>query len=148
MAVAVPFIINAAIGMAVSYLLAPDGPDIEGPRLADRGVQTNSYGAPVNLVYGRIVVAGTLIFLENNQLAEKRHKESTGKGGGGGSVTSYTYSATYTVAICEGTISGVGRIWADTTLVAGAVTSTNTLTAAQQAALQLGKGRLSSGFIV
>lgn len=137
MAVAVPYLINAAVGMAVSYLLAPDGPDVEGPRLADRGLQTSSYGAPVNLVYGRIVIAGTLIYMEDNELKETKHKESSGgKGGGGGSVTSYTYSMTGAIAICEGQISGIGRVWADTVLIAGAVTATNPLTDSQQAALQ------------
>ena len=147
--VAVPYIIQAVVAYAISYVLAPDGPDIEGPRLADRAVQTNSYGAPVNLVYGRMLVAGTLVYLENNELKETKHKEdSGGKGGGGGSVTSYTYSATCAVAICEGQIAGIGRIWGDAVLLDAGVTTTSGLTGAQQAQLQQASTGLSSGFVL
>ena len=145
---AVPYIIQAVVAYAVSYVLAPDGPDIEGPRLTDRAVQTNSYGSPVNLVYGRMLVAGTLVWLENNELKETRHKESSGgKGGGGGSVTTYTYSATCAVAICEGTIAGIGRIWGDAVLLDSSITSSSGLTDQQQARLQQSSSGLSSGFL-
>jgi hypothetical protein len=38
-----------------------------------------------------------------------------GKGGGGGKVktTEYLYYASFAVALCEGPITGTGRIWAD-----------------------------------
>ena len=38
-----------------------------------------------------------------------------GKGGGGGKVktTEYLYYASFAVALCEGPITGIGRVWAD-----------------------------------
>lgn len=122
--VLVPALINAAVGYAISYVLAPDGPDVEGPRLDDRGVQKNAYGSSLGLVYGTMLTAGSLIYLENNELKETKHKEKSGGkgGGGGGSVTTYTYSFTGTIAFCEGPIVGVEKIWADTSLIYDAST--------------------------
>jgi hypothetical protein len=47
---------------------------------------------------------------------EEKHTTSSGggKGGGGGvETTEYLYFASFAVALCEGPIAGIGRIWAD-----------------------------------
>jgi len=112
-------LVSTAVSTAVGYLLAPDGPDVEGPRLQDRGVQRNSYGTPLSLVYGTMITTGSLTWMLNNELTETQTTERQGgKGGGGGQkVTTYSYSMTGTNAICDGPINGVERIWADTTLI-------------------------------
>jgi len=124
-----PGLVNVAVGAAVStavgYIFG--GPDIEGPRLNDLGVQNNAYGSPVSIIYGRMITTGTIVWLENNQLKETKHKESSGKGGGG-DYTTYTYSVTFAIAVCEGPIEGIGRIWADNVLVYSPVTE-DTITA-------------------
>lgn len=115
MAAVAPFIaqavVTAAVSYAVSSLLAPD---VEGPRLQDRGVQNNAYGADLAFVYGSMLVTGSLVWLENNELKERKREES---GKGGPTVTTYTYSFTGATAFHDGPCCGVRRVWADNTLV-------------------------------
>lgn len=88
--------------------------DTEGPRLSDLSVQTSTYGAPIPRLYGTIAVMGNVIWLENNKLKETvRKKKSGGKGGGGSSepTKTYSYSATFHLALCEGPIAGIRRMW-------------------------------------
>jgi hypothetical protein len=131
--------IGASLGGALGDLIAPPKtPTIEGPRLSDLSVQTSTYGAPIPRVYGTITLAGNLIWLENNKLKEKSKKSGGGKGGGkgGGAKTrTYTYSATFAVALCQGPIVGVRRLWLGPNLVydAGA-TDHETIRASNQAA--------------
>lgn len=94
--------------------------DTEGPRLSDLSVQTSTYGAPLPRLYGTVAVMGNLIWLENNQLKERvRKRKSGGKGGGGASepTTTYSYSATFHIGLCEGPIAGVRRIWCGDRLI-------------------------------
>lgn len=97
--------------------------EVEGPRLSDLSVQTSTYGAPITRLYGTIAVMGNVIWLENNKLKEtvrKKKSNSGGKGGGGGSsepTTTYSYSATFHLALCEGPIAGVRRIWCGDRLI-------------------------------
>ncbi len=42
-------------------------------------------------------------------------ESSGGKGGGGASVTNYAYSVSFAVALCEGPVTRIGRVWADGT---------------------------------
>lgn len=86
-----------------------------GPRLADLSVQTSRYGAPVPRIFGTMRVAGSVIWSTDL-------KESTSTSGGKGqpSVTSYSYSASFAVALSSRRISGIGRIWADGNLLRGA----------------------------
>lgn len=67
-------------------------------------------GAAIPEVYGRMRVGGQVIWA--SQFAEH---ETTRRGGkGGGQVTrSYGYSVSLAIALCEGEIAGVARIWAD-----------------------------------
>lgn len=97
-------------------MMNPEGQP--GPRLSDLSVQTSTYGAPIPRLYGTIAVMGNLIWLENNKLKEtvrKNKSRSGGKGGGGGGssepTTTYSYSATFHIALCEGPIAGIRRIW-------------------------------------
>ena len=131
--------LGAAVGGALGDLVAPPKtPTIEGPRLSDLSVQTSTYGAPIPRVYGTITLAGNLIWLENNKIKETSKKSGGGKGGGkgGGAKTrTYTYSATFAVALCQGPIVGVRRLWLGPNLVydAGA-TDHETIRASNQAA--------------
>ncbi len=73
-------------------------------------VQGSQYGMGLPIVYGQQRLAGTLIWYGDFQSVE--HKQSVGKGGGGVS-TSYTYSSSFQLAICEGPIAGIPTIWKD-----------------------------------
>ncbi|MFP4104810.1 MAG: phage tail protein [Phycisphaerae bacterium] len=112
----------ASIGWAVgsslgSYLFAPDGPDVEGPRLNDLQVNSPAYGSPRPETWGTYRQGGQII--DSTKIKETKHTESTGGkgGGGGGTQTTYTYSITMAVALGAGPITGVRRIWANGTLI-------------------------------
>lgn len=112
--------IGAQIGMmAGGYIDPPKGPKIEGPRLSDLNVQLVGYGNPIPRLYGITPTMGTIFWVENNQIKEtKSTEEQGGKGGGGGQeVTTYSYSATFAIAICEGPIEGIKRIWVSGKLI-------------------------------
>lgn len=111
---------GASLGMAVGgYLDPPKGPTVEGPRLNDLKVQTSTYGVIVPRVYGMIGISGNVLWLENNQLKETVKKKKQGGKGGGSSSTlkTYSYSATFALGLCEGTIAGVRRIWCGDKLI-------------------------------
>lgn len=88
----------------------------EGPRLRELAVTTSSYGAPLPRHFGRMRVAGTIIW--STDLIE--HRDKTGGGKGRPSVTTYSYSASFAVALASRPILGIGRIWADGNLLRGA----------------------------
>jgi hypothetical protein len=91
----------------------------EGARLSDLMVQSSTYGKAIPLVYGNARIAGNIIWSRpiSEHVTTTTQSSGGGKGGGGGSVetttTSYTYTASLAVAICEGPISEVVRVWAD-----------------------------------
>ena len=85
-------------------------------RILSLQVQRSSQGLTLPVIYGRTRVAGNLIWYGDFTTIE--HKTTTRQGGkGGGGVTQedikYTYEAAVMLALCEGEISGVGRIWRD-----------------------------------
>lgn len=120
--------IGGAIGGFIgNQLFGPDVPNTssEGARLTSLKVQSSTYGAMLPIVFGAARIAGNVIWADD--IKETKHVTETrvgggGKGGGGGTSTStsttYTYSVTLAVALCEGEIDGVGRIWANGKLVA------------------------------
>lgn len=106
--------IGALIGQQVdNRLFAPA--DREGPRLDDLRIQTSSYGTPLPKIFGTMRVAGTVVWATG--LKETREREGGGKGRPG-SVT-YSYSASFAVALSSRPILGVKRIWADGKLLRG-----------------------------
>lgn len=85
-------------------------------RILSLQVQQSSQGLTLPVIYGRTRVAGNLIWYGDFVTIE--HKTTTRQGGkGGGGVTQedikYTYEAAVMLALCEGEIQGVGRIWRD-----------------------------------
>ena len=91
---------------------------VAGPRLSDLRVTTSTEGAPIPRIYGRARVGGQMIWATDSE-EEVVTTESGGGGKGGGSgggtvtQTSYRYYANFAVALAEGEISSLGRIWAD-----------------------------------
>ncbi|WP_423141042.1 phage tail baseplate protein [Parablastomonas sp. CN1-191] len=88
----------------------------EGARLAELSVATSNYGAPVPAQFGRMRTAGSIIWATD--LAEHRDKQGSGKGKP--ATTTYSYTASFAVAVSSRPIAGVGRIWADGKLLRGA----------------------------
>lgn len=88
----------------------------EGPRLSDLHVQTSTYGSRLPQMFGTMRVAGTVIWATD--LRETKTKNGGGKGQQ--SVTSYSYSASFAVALSSRRAVRVARIWADGNLLRGA----------------------------
>lgn len=85
-------------------------------RILSLQVQQSSQGLTLPVVYGRARVAGNLIWYGDFTTIEtKTTTRQGGKGGGGVKQEdiSYTYEAAVMMALCEGEIKGIGRIWRD-----------------------------------
>jgi hypothetical protein len=80
-----------------------------GPRLETLRVQGTAEGEPMACVFGRARVTGQVIWAARFQ--EGRTTRSAGKGGP--RTVEYDYALSFAVALCEGEIDGVGRVWAD-----------------------------------
>ncbi|MEZ0243824.1 MAG: phage tail protein [Sphingomonas sp.] len=86
----------------------------EGPRLTELALQTSSYGAQIPKLFGTMRVAGSVIWATD--LIEHRSKEG---GKGRPTVTNYSYTASFAVALSGRGVLAVGRIWADGKLLRG-----------------------------
>ncbi len=86
-----------------------------GPRLSDLRVMTASEGAPIPRLYGRGRLGSQVIWATDFE-EEVATSGGAGKGratSSGAGTSTYRYYANFAVAICEGPITGLGRIWAD-----------------------------------
>ncbi|WP_121061877.1 baseplate multidomain protein megatron [Chachezhania antarctica] len=111
--------LGAAIGQSVDQQLLGKGSEPVHKGQVDRFRLTQSAeGSPVPLTFGRTRVGGQVIwstrFLETTT--------TTGGGGGKGApsqpkTVQYSYSVSLAVALCEGEISHVSRVWANGTEV-------------------------------
>ncbi len=90
----------------------------EGPRLTDLAVTSSSYGRPVPIVYGRFRLGGNVVWSPG--LKEHRQEQTQGGKGGGATQASltYRYTADFRIALCEGPIQAVLRVWGDGQLIA------------------------------
>lgn len=100
----------------------------EGPRLRDLDVMASTEGAPIPRIYGRVRLAGQVIWATALEEVVTTRTDGGGGGGGGGgkgsrsapaqpsagtTVTSYSYFANFAVGLCEGSVGHVARVWAD-----------------------------------
>ncbi|MCV2868541.1 glycoside hydrolase/phage tail family protein [Defluviimonas sp. WL0002] len=105
--------IGASVGRMIDQRLLGSGSRaVETGRIDRFRLTGASEGAPVGLVWGRMRVSGQVIW------ATRFREQVTTSGGGKGAPTSprvseYAYSVSLAVALCEGEISRVGRVWAD-----------------------------------
>lgn len=102
--------IGAVAGSFIDQKLFGENRTSKGPRLSDLRVMASSEGAPIPRVWGRMRVAGQVIWATD--FIEKKKTDGGGKGGGS-EVKTYTYFANFAVALCEGEIDRIGRVWAD-----------------------------------
>ena len=116
-------LVGGPIGGAVGALLGNridgallGGGGRQGPRMGDLAVQTSAYGNQIPRLFGRMRVAGTVIWATD--LIE------TGTRSGGGkarpATTQYSYAASFAVALSARRLLSIGRIWADGILLRGA----------------------------
>ena len=108
--------VGAVAGAVVDRnLLGSGGGDRVGPRVTALAGVSSTEGAAIARVYGRARVGGQMIW------ATRFEETSTTRAGGGGgksvgrapTQTTYAYFANFAIALCEGRIAEVRRIWAD-----------------------------------
>lgn len=110
--------VGAAAGMAAGswidnrFLMPALSPAIKGQRLEDMAPQAGSEGSVINFCIGEIRVPGVIIWCTDKM--EDKHKEG---GKGGQKQTTYTYSVHMAVAICEGEIQSIKKIYANGNLI-------------------------------
>ncbi|CAN5209803.1 glycoside hydrolase TIM-barrel-like domain-containing protein [soil metagenome] len=107
-----------AIGGSVidQLLFAPAARRTQGPRLADLRVMSSSEGAPIPRLWGRMRLAGQVIWATNfeEEISTQTEKASAkGVGGAKTKTEQYLYHANVAVAIAEGPVARVNRAWAD-----------------------------------
>lgn len=122
---AIGFYFGGARGAQWGYMLGSlagsiiDPQRIRGPSLGDGQTQLSQDGVPINIVYGTMVVVGTIC--DPGKLTKVIVKEQQGKGGP--VVENETFRRTYAILICEsadGTpaeVVGIRRVWQDEKLV-------------------------------
>lgn len=106
--------IGAFVGQQVDQSVFGGG-SREGPRLKELSVTTSSYGQPIGRHFGRTRVAGSVIWATD--LVESSESEG---GKGRPKTTTYSYSASFAVALSSTPIDRLGRVWADGNLLRGA----------------------------
>lgn len=107
--------IGSSIGsVADAWLISKLSPQqrIEGARLDSLRVTSASEGTVIPRLFGRMRIGGTLIWATDfrEEITERRERVSKFNKV---NVTEYEYYASFAVALCEGSITGIGRIWAD-----------------------------------
>jgi hypothetical protein len=107
--------LGAFIGTEIDAALSP-GTHRTGPRLADTSLQASLEGAPIPRLFGRVRIAGQVIWA--SRYRESTQTTGSGKGGIAPSVseTDYLYSISFAVGLCAGA-TRIGRCWADGNLI-------------------------------
>ena len=111
--VAVGRAVGATLGRAIDQRLLGQGAQAVETGRVDRFRLTNSgEGEAITRLYGRMRLGGQVIW------ASDFAETTTVTGGGKGTTsnpqtTEYSYSVSLAIALCEGEITGISRIWAD-----------------------------------
>jgi len=105
--------VGATIGRVIDQRLLGSGSRaVETGRIDRFRLTGASEGAAIGLVWGRMRVSGQIIWATRF----KEHVRTSGGGKGAPTqpkVREYTYTVSLALALCEGEITRVGRVWAD-----------------------------------
>ena len=109
--------VSTATSLAISTATSAisrvfDNRVFEGPRLDSFHLQTSRDGAPMSRIYGRVRLAGQVIWASRIREIATEERVSSGKGGGP-TQRNFSYSISFAIGLCEGEILGVDRIWAN-----------------------------------
>ncbi|WP_341366340.1 glycoside hydrolase/phage tail family protein [Yoonia sp. BS5-3] len=105
--------VGAAVGRRIDERIMGSGSEpIETGRVDRFRLTSAAEGADIRVLYGRLRVPGQVIWA--SQFSEVKKTSGGGKGAPPTpEVTTYSYTVNIAVALCEGEISRIGRIWAD-----------------------------------
>ncbi len=106
--------IGGLAGNALDQRLFGKKQKSEGPRLNDLRVMASEEGSAIPAVWGRMRVAGQVIWATNlEEVVSTETQKASSKGGPKSTTTTYSYFGNFAVGLCEGVIDGIGRVWAD-----------------------------------
>lgn len=111
------------------------------PMIGAVRIQQSTYGLTIPLVWGRPRITGNLIWYGDFKATPHTEvTQSGGKGGGGvsQSSTTYTYSAAVMMALCWGPILGIRTVWRGKGVYVGSTYSGTTVKVSEQ--LTVGAG--------
>ncbi len=104
--------VGATLGRVIDQRLLGSGSQaVETGRIDRLRLTGASEGAPIGRIWGRMRVAGQVIWA--TRFKEQKKTSGGGKGAPSQKVTEFTYSISLAIAVCEGSITRVGRVWAD-----------------------------------
>ena len=107
--------IGSTVGGLLDNMLFPQKQT--GPRLDDLTVTASTYGKPLPLLFGpENRIAGNVIW-STGLIETKKKTKQGGKGAPSVSVTEYTYRASFAVAVGEGVLSRLRKVWANNALI-------------------------------
>lgn len=123
--------LGGALGSYIdaTYLFPAKTSNLVGPRIDDFQLQTSSEGSPLRYCLGpENRIAGTVVWIGRHAGSDgddvpfeerARSISAGGKGFGGSDQTStqFAYYADFAVALCEGPVNAVRRIWADSKVI-------------------------------
>ena len=90
---------------------------IRSDKISNFSVSTAEYGATVPEIIGTTRISPNIIYYDDFTAHEHRKSQRSGKGGHSKTVTvTYTYTVAVIMALCEGQISGIGKMWEDKTI--------------------------------
>jgi len=103
---------GAVAGIWLGSILFPQRlPDQEQGRMDDLKVTSSAYGVMLPIIFGTVRIAGNIIWATDLEEHESSHRV----GGKKSQVTikEYTYSVNMAVAVAEGPITRINKIWAE-----------------------------------
>ena len=104
---------GATVGGIIDQTILGSGSRaVESGRARSLHLQTSTEGTPIPLVFGRMRIAGQVIW----STRFKEHVRTTTQGGkatGGQKVKEFSYTISLALGLSEGPIERIGRIWAD-----------------------------------
>ena len=105
--------VGATLGRMLDQRLLGAGSDaVEVGRLDRLRLTGASEGTGIAQLFGRMRIPGQVIWA--TEFEETRHRTGGGKGAPQGQATvEYSYSISLAIALCEGEVARVGRVWAD-----------------------------------
>lgn len=81
-------------------------------KISEFTVNTAEYSAVVPEIIGTVRTAGNVIYYDDFTAHEHRETHKAGKGGKSKQVSiTYTYTVAVILGLCEGPISGIGKVW-------------------------------------
>lgn len=102
-------LIGTVVGGSIDQGIFGGGKTREGPRVASLTVQSAAYGEPLPRIYGRMRVAGNLVWTAG--IRESRTRSGGGKRGP--ATNTYSYSASFAVIVSARRVVRIERVWAD-----------------------------------